>query len=152
MEAWSGIQLSGVTSTGNLKQLFPTWCPAGATSLANRTPGSTVRRPMQGTLYSVQIRTDGATAGYIELWDANGEDVAVDVSTADTVTNANLVALQALGKAKLIYRQDFTANSGAATPSAPPRPFMHGLIGRFVATGGYCELNLVVEHGFMLIA
>lgn len=155
MEAWSGIQLSAVTATGVVTQIFPTWAPNGATSLVNRTPGSTVRVPRQGTLYSVQIRTDSANGGLIELYDASGDDIPVDVSTTanPTITNAQLNTLITRGLAKLIYAQDFVANSGAATPSAPPRPFLRGLMGRFVNSGptGFCQLNLVVTGGFYLL-
>lgn len=156
MEAWSGITLGAVAATGNLKQLFPTWALTGDVALGARTPGQKIRRPMQGTLHSIQVRTDGTNGGYIEIWDVNGEDAGVDVSTpaitstTPAITNAQLVALQARGLAKLIYRQDFVANAGAATPSAPPRSFLHGLAARFVGAAGNCELNLVVEHGFMV--
>lgn len=155
MEAWSGIQLNAVVSTGVLTQIFPTWAPNGQTSLANRTPGQTVRVPRQGTLYSIQIQTDSANGGTIELYDASGDDIPVDVSTIPnpTITNAQLNTLISRGLAKLIYAQDFVANSGAATPSAPPRPFLRGLMGRFVNSGptGYCRLNLVVTGGFYLL-
>jgi hypothetical protein len=155
MEAWSGIQLTAVAAAGDLQQIFPTWTPNGQTSLQNRTPGQTVRRPTQGTLHSIQIRTDGANGGTIEIWDVSGEDIPVDVSTPSTptFTNAQLTALQARGLAKLIYAQDFVANSGAATPSAPPRSFLRGLAARFINGGpaGTCQLNLVVEGGFLLI-
>ena len=155
MEAWSGIQLNAVVATGVVTQIFPTWAPNGQTSLANRTPGQTVRVPRQGTLYSVQIQTDSANGGLIELYDASGDDLPVDVSTTPnpTFTNAQLTTLITRGLAKLIYAQDFVANSGAATPSAPPRPFLRGLVGRFVNSGptGYCRLNLVVTGGFYLL-
>lgn len=155
MEAWSGIQLDAVVATGVVTQIFPTWAPNGQTSLVNRTPGQTVRVPRQGTLYSVQIQTDSANGGLIELYDASGDDLPVDVSTISnpTFTNAQLNTLISRGLAKLIYAQDFVANSGAATPSAPPRPFLRGLVGRFVNSGptGYCRLNLVVTGGFYLL-
>lgn len=155
MEAWSGIQLSAVLATGVMTQIFPTWAPNGQTSLVNRAPGQTVRRPTQGTLYSIQVRTDGTNGGYVEFWDASGDDIPVDVSTTanPTITNAQLGALSTRGLAKLIYLQDFVANSGAATPSAPPRPFLRGLMARFVNSGptGFCQLNLVVTGGFVLI-
>jgi hypothetical protein len=155
MEAWSGIQLNAGTATGDIIQIFPTWAPLGQTTLANRTPGLTCRVPRQGTLYSIQVQTDSLNGGTIELWDVSGDDIPVDVSTIPNppITNAQLTALVSRGLAKLIYSQDFVANSGAATPSAPPRPFLRGLAGRFVNTGavGYCRLNLVVTNGFYLI-
>lgn len=155
MEAWSGITLPAVLATGIVTQIYPTWAPVGQTSLANRTPGQTVRVPRQGTLYSVQIRTDSANGGLIELYDVSGDDIPVDVSTSNpaTFTNAQLNALIARGLAKLIYAQDFVANSGASTPSAPPRPFLRGLAGRFVNSGptGFCQLNLVVTGGYYLL-
>jgi len=155
MEAWSGIQLNAVASTGLITQIFPTWAPNGQTTLANRTPGQTVRVPRQGTLYSIQIQTDSVNGGTIEFYDLSGDDIPVDVSTIPnpTITNAQLTTLISRGLAKLIYAQDFVANSGAATPSAPPRPFLRGLAARFVNSGptGYCKLNLVVTGGFYLI-
>lgn len=153
MEAWSGITLPFGTAVAPVRQLFPTWAVPGQTSLFDRNPGFTVRRPNQGTLHSIQVRTDGADGGYVEFWDINGEDDRVDVSTPVTpvLTQANIDALVARGMAKMIYRQDFTAGFGAATPSAPPRPFLHGLAARFVGGAGFCELNLVVVHGFVYI-
>jgi len=151
MEAWSGISLGFVAAAGNLTQLYPTWVSNGDVATGPRSPGQKIRSPMQGTLHSVQVRTDGANGGNIEIWDINGGDGGIDVSTATTITNAQLVALQNRGLAKLIYRQDFTAGFGAATPSAPPRSFLHGLAARFVGGAGTVELNLVVEGGFMVI-
>jgi hypothetical protein len=144
-DAWI-VDLTAVTATGNLKQLFPTWCSAGVV------PGAVgdLRRTYDGELKAVQVKTDNTNAGYVEIWDLTGADAGADVSSLDVVTNAQLVALQALGKAKLIWNQNFTATSGATTPNSWGKTFMHGLAARFVNAGptGTCTLNLDVIKGF----
>ena len=148
-DAWV-VDLTAVSATGNLTQLYPTWLTAGVNP-ASATAGQEIRRTNKGTLNACQIRTDGTNAGYIEIWDLNGADVGADVSSAAVVTNAQLIALQALNRAKLIWTQNFTATSGAATPSMWGKPFMHGLAARFVNSGptGTCTVIADVEMGFM---
>lgn len=148
MEGWSGISLTAVTSTGNLTQVYPTWAPTG-TAKASATNGQQIKGPCEGILYQVQVKTDGTNGGTIELWDANGDDAGADVSSATTVTNAQLTTLQSMGLAKLIYSQNFQA-----APTTPfgigSRAFQRGLLARFVAASGTCELNLSVQGGFRL--
>lgn len=145
MEGWSGIALTAVTSTGNLTQVYPTTCTAGIAK-ASATNGQLIRGPTEGILYQVQIETDGTNGGTIELWDANGDDAGADVSSAATVTNAQLVTLQSMNVAKLIYRQNFQA-----APTTPfgigSRAFQRGLLARFVASAGTCYLNMSVQGG-----
>lgn len=148
MEAWSGITLEDVLSNGNLKQLYPTWAPTGVDP-AVATNGQQIRGPIEGTLYSLQIETDGTNGGVIEIWDVNGADAGADVSSLDVITDTQLDALAARGLAKLIYSQNFAA-SGLTPPSAGPRSFQRGLAGRFVGSAGTCKLNLVVNGGFRL--
>ncbi len=148
MESWAGISLSFVAANGNLKQLYPTWCPVGVVPSA-ATNGQQLRGPVEGAIVSLQVETDGTNGGIIQLWDLNGADVGADVSSLDVVTDAQLIALQALGRAKLMYEQNFTA-SGITPPTTGPRSFQHGLAARFVGSAGACSLNLSVRGGFRL--
>jgi len=148
MEAWSGLSLSAVAATGDLKQLYPSWAPNGV-SRASATNGQLIKGPVEGILYSVQIATDGANAGTIEIWDVNGDDIGANVSSLTAITDAQLVLLQTAGKAKLMYSQNFISS-----PTVPPttgfRTFQHGIAARFVGGAGTCSLNLVVVGGFRL--
>jgi len=148
-QAWSGISLSFVASNGDLTQLYPTWFTAGVDK-ATAVNGDLIRKPTGGVLDFIQIQTDGTNGGIIEIWDINGEMAGANVSSATTITNAELVILQNLGKAKLLYSQNFTATAGAATPAAADRVFSYGLAARFVAAAGACQLNLVVNGGAYL--
>lgn len=147
MEGWV-CTLEDVTSTGNVTQIYPDWAPAG-TAYASATNGQQMRYPCSGVLFNIQIETDGTNAGILQLYDISGEQAGADVSSATTITNAQLVAALAAGNAKLIYEQNF-----ASTPTTPinvsPRGFMKGLAGRFVASGGEIKLNMVVKGGFRL--
>lgn len=148
MEAWVGAstQLTAGTASGPLKQLYnPVMTPGtGAVSA-----GVYKRTPAEGTLYSIQVLTDGTNGGTIEIWDLNGAEVGADVNTLDAVTNAQLLALQTLGKAKLIFNQNFAAANDAWKSAAGPRDFVKGLAARFINSGptGTCTLNLVVDGG-----
>lgn len=149
-DAWSGISLDTVAANGNLTQLYPTWVSAGVAK-AGSTAGQLLRRPQSGNLHSVEVRPIGANGGYLELWDISGEDAGADVSSLTAITNAQLVALQAQGLAKLIYRQDLTGTvAGNTTKSDVFRRFSRGLAARFVGpvVASTCELNLVCEFGF----
>ncbi len=145
------IDLTAVAATGNLQQLYPVWAPVG-TAIAVAVPGNQIRKPTEGYVGGMQIKTDNSNAGYIEVWDLNGADAGADVSSLAVVTNAQLVILQALGKAKLIWNQNFTATSGASTPASFGKKFVHGLAARFVNAGptGACTINIDVDGGFRL--
>lgn len=145
-QAWSGISLGFVASNGNVTQLYPTWMAAGV-ALATASNGDDIRKPTGGKLEFVQVQTDDTNGGIIEIWDVNGEMAGADVSSAAVITNTQLLALITLGKAKLIYSQNFTSTAGAATPAAADRIFSFGLAGRFVGSAGACKLNLVVSGG-----
>lgn len=147
MEAWSGISLSAVTATGNLKQLYPTWVSAGVAP-GSATTGQQIRTPCDGQLLSIQIKTDGTNGGVIEIWDVNGHDGGADVSSSDVITDTQLDALAALGLAKLIYSQNFDGSATTPPPGHGPRSFSRGLAARMVGSAGACELNLVVNGGF----
>lgn len=144
------VELDGVTSSGDLTQLFPTWCPAGADP-ATAVPGDLLRKPCEGFMRGAQIATDGSNGGVIELWDVNGFDLGLDMSTGETITNAQLNSLITLGKAKQIWSQRFTATAGASTPSIFGKQFVHGLAARYVSGAGTCTLNADIEGGFRLL-
>lgn len=149
MESWQ-VSLTAVASNGNVTQLYPTHCPAGVDpSTANA--GDQIRRPCEGTLYSLQAKTDGTNGGTVELWDISGHDSGIDVSSAATLTNAQMAALVTAGLAKKMYEQNVVAD-GTTPISVGPRGFIHGLAARFSNSGptGTCELNLVVRGGFVL--
>lgn len=147
MERWSGLPLTAVVATGDLTQLYPTWFPAGVLK-ATATPGQQIRKPTSGVLKGINVQTDGINGGIIEIWDVSGEDIGANVSTATAITNAQLVALQAEGRAKLIFSKDFTANVGPFDTTRVN--FMHGLAARYVNAAGTCKLNLGVEGGAYL--
>lgn len=151
MEGWGGIPLTAVSSTGNLKQLYPTWAPTGVNP-ASATTGQLIRKAVGGTLGSAQVQTDNTNGGIIEIWDVNGADAGADVSSSDVITDTQLTALVSLGKAKLIYSQNFTSTAGATSAWSLGKGFMHGLAARFVQSGptGACKLNVDVGGGFYL--
>lgn len=152
-DAWAGLQLDAVTDTGDLTQLFPSYCPAGVNPFAPHATGAKVRRPGDGILSSVQVQTDGVNGGVIEIWDVSGLDGRIDVSSDDVITDAQLQTLIASGYAKLVYNQNFTGTSGATIPTAVNRRFARGLAARYIVdtvTTQLCKLNLVVDKGYWL--
>ncbi len=148
IDSWT-CALTATTSTGDLKQLFPSWCPTG-TNPAVAVPGDQIRKPTEGFMRAAQVKTDGTNGGYVEIWDVTGFDLGLDMSSGTAITNTQLTSLITLGKAKKIWDQNFTATSGASTPSAFGKQFVHGLAARFVSGAGACTLNLDVEGGFRL--
>jgi len=141
-DSWSGISLTAGASTGDLKQLFPTWFGTGD---ATNNTGDLKRKAVEGTLFYAQVETDSTNGGVIEIWDLNGEEAGANINTADAVTNAQLVTLQGRGRAKLLWSQDFTASAGATTASGFSIPVMFGLAARFVGAAGTCSLNMKVS-------
>jgi hypothetical protein len=143
--AWADVALTAVAATGDLTQLFPTFAAVGS---AATTSGALRRRACEGTLLGCEVEPDGANGGELELWDLNGADVGANVNTAVAITNAQLVALQALGLARLMYSQKFTATAGARLAFSHAIPFSKGLAARYVSATGTCELNLRVDGGY----
>lgn len=146
MEGWV-CDLTIVAANGNVTQLYPAFAAAGA-ALNTTTVGDQIRTPCLGTLVAMQLMTDGANGGILELYDINGCDLGIDCSAADIITDTQLDAAVLAGKAKLIFSQNF-AGSGL-TPWAPigPSAFMKGLAARAVGVTGTCKLNLRVRGGF----
>lgn len=147
-EGWV-CDLTGVAATGVVTQLFPAWCSVG-TAKSTATPGQFVREPTSGELTGLQIQTDSTNGGIIELYDMNGADAGAEVSSATSITNAQLVAALAAGTAKLVYRQNFEA-AGLTPPSIGYIRFLKGLAARYVSASGTCSLNLKVSGGYRKI-
>ena len=149
MEGWGAIPLNYVAATGNLTQLYPNWI-TGTGSALPISPGGTLLAPKGGRIGQISIKTDGTNGGYVELWDLTGLDVPVDVSSLTTITNTNLVYLQGLNKAKLMWSQNFAASPADPAPWSLAMGFMRGLAARFVGNAGSCALNIIAEGGYDL--
>ncbi len=138
-------------TTGDVTQLYPTWCSAGVNP-ATATNAQLIRRPMAGAMHSIQVKPDGGNGGTLEIFDINGLELGVDVSSAAVITAAVLDAAITAGKAKLIFNQSFPGTIGSGIVNAPGifRAFMHGLAARFSNAGptGICTLNLVCDFGY----
>ncbi len=145
-EGWAGVELGFVASNGNVTQLYPTYCSAG-TAIATATPAQMVRVPTGGELVSLQVETDGTNGGIVQIYDVDGLDAGADISAGTTITNTQLVALIAAGKAKLIYEQN-VIGTGLTPPSTGYKRFLKGLAGRFVGAAGSVKLNMSVNGGF----
>jgi hypothetical protein len=127
------VALTGVAADGDLKQIYLQYTPTG-TSKATATPAQLVREPCEGELIGAQFATDGTNGGTIELWDVAGDDGGADVSTADTITDAQLQVAIAKGVARLIYSQNLVA-TGVTPPFPSYFRFMRGLAARWVSDG-----------------
>lgn len=151
MERWV-CPLTVVAANGNVTQLYPAWAQAGSNP-ASATVDQQVRQPCEGKLFSLQCLTDGVNTYTLELYDISGIEIGVDVSSSTVITDAQLDAAIAAGKAKLIFNQ-LIAGSGL-TPIAPvgPAGFMKGLAARAWNAGvtGTCSINLGIEGGFRYI-
>lgn len=149
-DAWV-VSLSAVAATGDVTQLYPDWVSAGVDP-ASATNGQLIRRPYEGALHSIQIKPDGTNGGTIEIFDINGLELGVDVSSGTAITDTVLDAAITAGKAKLIFTQSFAGTVGSGVVNAPGiyRGFMKGLAARFSNAGaaGACVLNLVVNNGY----
>ena len=146
MDRWV-VSLDIVAATGVVTQLYPNYATTGVDP-ATATVSQQVRQPCEGQLISLQVASDGTNAGILEMYDINGNDLGINVSSAATITDTQLDTAIAAGKAKLILEQNF-AGSGL-TPWAPvgPASFMKGLAARAVGVSGACKLNLVVHGGY----
>jgi hypothetical protein len=143
------VSLTAVAATGNVTQLYPAYAPAGVAK-ATAVPGDDIRTPVAGCLHTMQVETDGTNGGLLQIYDMSGDDAGADVSSASVITNAQLAAQIARGKAKLIFEKTFTSAIGAETASfGSSRKFSRGLAARFSNAGptGTCKLNMTVEGG-----
>ena len=95
------IQLSAVTSTGNITQIYLPDVTAGDGTGAS---GSQKRSPAAGWLFQAEVMPDGINGGTIEIWDVSGEDCGADVDTGVIITDAqkNVAAALTPSKARLI--------------------------------------------------
>lgn len=141
-----------VTETGDLTQLYPATCTPGVNPAA-ATLGQWIRKPQNGALHSLQVMPDGSNGATVEFWDINGLDVGADVSSGETITNAQLVAAQAQGLARLIYKNEFTSTvgSGVANAAGVYRTILRGIAVRIWndAPAGEATVNLVVDYGYV---
>lgn len=146
MDRWI-VPLTIVAANGNVTQCYPTYAAAG-TDPATATVSQQVRMPCEGQLISLQVCTDGTNAGILELYDISGHALGINVSSSTVITDTQLDAAIAAGKAKLILKQNFIGNG--STPWAPvgPASFTKGLAARAVGATGACDLNMVVHGGY----
>lgn len=176
MEGWGPCPLTAVTSnTGAITQLYPSWnryvtdaattgAPSsgfggGGQTAYNRTAGDALPiaagglllRPMGGRLGQVSVETDSTDGGIVQLFDLNGLDDGVDVSSLTAITNAQYTTLFNLGRAKLIFEQNVAAAPGAQIIWAWSQGFLRGLAARFIAASGTCVLNIIAEGGYQWI-
>ena len=149
MDRWV-CPLTIVASNGNVTQLYPV--PAGSgVNPATATPAQQVRQPCEGQLISLQVASDGTNAGILELYDISGHELGVDVSSATTITDAQLDAAIAAGNAKLILEQNFSGSGLTPWAAVGPARFMKGLAARAVGVSGTCKLNMVVQGGYRFL-
>lgn len=146
-EGWV-VDFTIVAATGNVKQLYPSWCGA-ETALGSADTGDTLRKPCGGKCTGIQILTDGTNGGTLEIWDFNGADEGINVSSTDVITNAQIDAAVTAGRAKLIHKQNYIAST--ETPvNIGPFSFQKGLAARISnsSPAGTASLNLKIEGGF----
>lgn len=107
--------------------------------------------PVRRNVDSCQVETDGVNGGKLELWDVDGSDGGADVNTAAAITNAQLTAAIAKGRARLVYEQSFLGTSGARLNLAGGMPIARGLAARFSNAGvaGTITLSIVSRGLFM---
>ena len=140
--------LTGVAANGNVTQLYPDFCTAGAGA---GTQGEQVRRPAGGTISNIMVSGDGTNSGTLELYDITGISEGADVDTAATITNAQLVA--ALAKSPPTARKIAdvpiagTDHVPIWRPGGTAPTVQQGLAGRFVSSGD-CTLNIVATGLF----
>jgi len=152
MELWGGMTVTAVAAAGNLTQLYPNYAPVGAALPA--AAGAIIRKPTQGFIHEMNINSDEVNGGSLELWDLSGFDAGADVSSGTTITNAQLTAMQALGRAKLLFVHNFVSDPKGPTPAfRVGSGFQQGLAARYI--GGAAgvdtiQLSLTVEGGFYL--
>ncbi len=146
MDRWLCSLVIGVASA-DATQLYPAWAAVGVAP-ATATVADQVRMPTEGQMIALQVESDGTNAATLQVFDVNGNDLGLDVSSATAITDAQLSAAITAGTAKLILEQNF-AGSGL-TPWSPvgPARFMKGLAARAVGVTGTCKLNIVVQGGY----
>jgi hypothetical protein len=112
--------------------------------------GQTYRRPEGGRIGQVSVETDGTDGGTIQLFDINGLDVLADVSSGETITNAQLITALTAGKAKQIWEQNFASTAGSVIIYDWSKGFMRGLAARLIGTGT-CDVLISAEGGFQYL-
>jgi len=135
MNPWVVNVTNVISSTGDLTQLYPSFTSAGSDAL---TLGALVRQPTDGVLLECAIYPVDAFGGILELWDLAGPLTgSTNVNSGTAITNAQLTAAIARGRAKRIWSQSFKADSGLTTKKFTQRvPVMFGLAVRVVDNAG----------------
>jgi hypothetical protein len=146
VDRWT-CALTIVAANGDATQLYPSYAAAG-TDPATATTAQQVRQPCEGQLIALQVASDGTNAGILELYDISGHALGINVSSAAAITDTQLDAAIAAGKAKLILVQNFAGSGLTPWASVGPASFMKGLAARAVGSTGTCTLNLVVHGGY----
>lgn len=145
------ITLGFVAANGNVTQAYPAYAAAGVQKGGvSDVLGASIRCPVGGLLHSIEVKPDGSNAGALEIYDIDGNDAGADVSSNTAITDTQLDALIAAGKAKLLWTQSFagTVGSGPKNAAGVYRQFSKGLGLRFVAAAGACTVTLNVTDGF----
>lgn len=149
MQRWI-VPLSIVANNGNVTQAYPDFATAGVDP-AIATPGQLVRCPCEGQLVSLQVATDGINSLILEVYDISGIELGINVSSATTISDAQLDAAISAGKAQLIFEQNVAGSGLTPFASVGPARFMKGLAFRAVGSAGTCKVNAVVQGGYRYI-
>lgn len=152
MQAWGGIEIDNVNDGGVLTQLYPNWVAAGSGSAGIQRR----RRPNEGVLGRMEVVPATGVGGTFELWDIAGELTGTnDVSAGNTLTNAFLTAEIAAGRARLLWKVDFSGDlEGSNKMIGIRNVFARGLAARYVQsdTPGDHQvlLNMSVDGGYQV--
>jgi len=145
------IPLTIASATSDVNQAYPAWATVG-TNPATATPSQLVRVPCEGQLTSLQVATDGINALTLQCYDISGMELGINVSSLTAITDAQLSAAIAAGKAQLIYEQNFVGAGTTPVPPIGPARFMKGLAFRAVGATGTCKVNLTVQGGYRYLS
>lgn len=153
-QAWGGIVLTNVNTSGVLTQLYPNWLQAGSASAGVQTR----RRPNEGVITRMEVVPSAGVGGVFELWDLAGTLTGTSqVNSATSITNAFLLAEQARTppRARLIWSVDFSGDLDGVNKLLGVRVvFARGLAARYTepaaAGTNAVTINLVVDGGYQL--
>ena len=142
MTPWTK-RITSVAADGNLQQLYPDFCTAGA---GVGTQGEQVRRPTEGTISEMTLSGDGTNAVLVELYDIDGNSEGADVDTLTAITNAKLTAALAKSPptAKLIGKVQLAGTDivNFIRAGGTGVPVMKGLAIRVSPAGATLDVNI----------
>lgn len=138
------VTLTAVLANGNATQLYPAYATAGVAK-SSATPGQNIRAPSGGKVHSLRVIPDGTNAGTLEIWDANGEMIGADVSTAAVVTDTQIDTLVTQRMAKLLHTDSIAAAVTAENRATISLDFTKGLVARFSNAGAAGSVQLVMS-------